>query len=380
MNNSQMQSQQSQQLTLPQPQPKASRRGPKGPLPEIVIKPTDPKIKVINEVIDILKHTTGDFITKLYGELDKSKDDLIIDMDYAIRYVGDRIILEVFGYQTKNDKIKLKKPFIFYRSSGKSRGDGIENMYFPSCLGQDDNNYIVSIRTFINDFEKKQKFISYSGLEVTIPSEKIPLSKYPETILILLCEKLILNLQEYNLGRNTSKNPEYKELINSFITNSNYVNQKFTKDLTTAINGQPMLSRPLDYFEHFDITINSILEYGRLINKEIALISKWLFDNNETIVLQSFIYNFYYMKSTLEASYDYESMIESMDEINAVDNEQIFRYKYKDKNWFYSYCNELFSTKTGDNMYIKNTNITIKKHRQAGGYRNIKYTKKNKKY
>ena len=250
-------------------------------------------------------------------------------------------------------KKKLDKPYIFYRSSGRSRGDGLANIYLPSCLGEDHNNYVVSIHSYSDKSGKPQQFISYRILEA-LGQPTIP--KQPESSIISLVGTI-----EHAHGL-ANRLPEIE-----FFKDPNYLNNKITFNLFEEINikasyplktaqtdgklqliNKDMDKIPFEYFNMFDITLSDLLKYGRLLNKEIALMAKWLFDNNDTITLQSFIFDHYYMASELVASYDYKSMVEELDKFKEIDNQNLFRYKFKNTNWFVSHCNDLFNAKANE--------------------------------
>jgi hypothetical protein len=343
-------------------------------------KPLPEQAKKMLEIGDKLKHTQREEIETIFSNSEKDlKDELIIDMDYIIRFVGNRLIIEVFGYETSRGKKTLDKPYIFYRSTGRSRGDGLANIYLPSCLGEDHNNYVVSIHSYADKSGKPQKFISYRILEA-LGQPTIP--KQPESTIISLVGTI------ENVYDLVNRLPEIE-----FFKDPDYLNNKITFDLFEEINIKafpPKTSRTdgqlqlinkdmnkiqFEYFNMFDITLNDLLKYGRLLNKEIALMAKWLFDNNDTITLQSFIFDHYYMASELVASYDYKSMVEELDKFKEIDNQNLFRYKFKNANWFVNHCNELFYAKADKFSSIgydklTNTKAQTKSKKVANGLQN----------
>ena len=140
-----------------------------------------------------------------------------------------------------------------------------------------------------------------------------------------------------------------------------------------------MTSIPFEYFTIFNITLNDLLKYGRLINKEIALMAKWLFDNNDTITLQAFIFNYYYMGSVLKDGYDYKSMVEELDKFKKIDNnKKLFRHKFKNDNWFVSHSNNLFNSKPDELIAINDEYLT-KKHDLKKESRHVSQSGGNKK-
>jgi hypothetical protein len=345
-----------------------SRKPPELVAPKATRMGLHASTKIMLQVSQKLKHTERTDIDTIFKELNpkpkpEENNELIIDMDYVIRFVGNRLIIEVFGYKTVTGIKKLKKPYIFYRSSGKSRNCNLNNIYFPSCLGEDHNAYVVSLRKYIDHTKKEQElnFISYA-LQETIGTT-IP--KLPESFLISIIEnieQLSINLQTIDFFTK----PEYlnnKLTYELFQSINNYTDPSFKdinkKEKSFAVN-IAQETMPFNYFDILDITLNDLLKYGRLLNKEIAQISKWLFDNNDTILLQSFIFDYYYMNSILIDSYDYKSMVKELDTFKEIDNKNLFRHKFKDANWFSNHVNELINSKSDKLLVISYANLTKK--------------------
>lgn len=198
------------------------------------------------DIIHDLKHMTKIQLDEIYDKINKLEDNYeVIDIEYRIRNTKDRIIIEILEYTTHDNKInKLKNPLLYYKSTGTSRKTGLSNIWLPASI-------------IFNEYYKKE----LKSKTYIIPKIIGELSKL---------EGLYLNLLEH-----ISNN--YIDELDLKIDDK--INMAFLNKLND-IYKRNNLSFNIEYFtnnlEINNVSFQDLFNYKRLINYDIAAISKYL--------------------------------------------------------------------------------------------------------
>jgi hypothetical protein len=200
----------------------------------------------IKDIIHDLKHMTKIQLDEIYDKINKREDNYeVIDIEYRIRNTKDRIIIEILEYTTHDNKInKLKNPLLYYKSTGTSRKTGLTNIWLPASI-------------IFNEYYKKE----LKSKTYIIPKIIGELSKL---------EGLYLNLLEH-----ISNN--YIDELDLKIDDK--INMAFLNKLND-IYKRNNLSFNIEYFKNNleidNVSFQDLFNYKRLINYNIAAISKYI--------------------------------------------------------------------------------------------------------
>ena len=311
---------------------------PRRPKPKLTLNldftlPEPPQF--IKEIIHDLKHMTKIQLDEIYDKIHTSKDKYtVIDIQYRIRNTKDRIIIEILEYTTDNkNTITLENPLLFYKSTGTSRKTGLSNIWLPASI-------------IFNEYYKKE----IKSKTYIIPKIIGELSKL---------EGFYLNLLEH-ISNNYIDELDLKidDKINTAFLN------KLNEIYKHKRNG---LSFNIEYFkdnlEIDNVSFQDLLNYKRLINYEIASISKYLnseeFNTSINTNIDKFKENKYNnvnhrnnrknsMKNT-QLITPRKHDINSARNINKLNNKTLFTKKFFNNNSFRNSSRKSASRKNSSN-------------------------------